>query len=216
MKITSLDNPLVKHYVKLREKRRYREEHNSILVASKKLVEELSADFERKSCIDDASEAVFRKVTGHGAPGDLVAEFEMPKPSSLSGLDFILVLDGVQDPGNLGMLLRTALALGWQGVLFLEGCCDPFNEKALSASRAALFYLPFAFGDLSEIEAPILVADLKGEAPTRQSGCALVLGNEGSGPRVEGRRVSIPQSGKMESLNVAAAGSILMYSLTHG
>ncbi|GFR49266.1 hypothetical protein Agub_g11245, partial [Astrephomene gubernaculifera] len=60
-----------------------------------------------------------------------------PQPSSPSPPPPVrlLVLDGVQDPGNLGTLVRTALAFGWQGVFLLPGCCDPFNDKALRASR---------------------------------------------------------------------------------
>lgn len=216
MKITSLDNPLVKHFVKLRTKSSYREEHNSVLVASKKLVDELSALVSPKKVLTQAPEAIFKKITGQNSPEAVVAEFERPKPSCLLGLDHILVLDRIQDPGNLGSLVRTALALGWQGVLFLEGCCDPFNEKAFSASRGALFRLPFAFGGLDEIDAPLLVADLEGQEPTFQKRCALVLGNEGSGSTIEAPKISIPHKGEMESLNVAAAGSILMYTLAHG
>ena len=216
MKITSLDNSLVKHFMKLRTKSSYREEHNSVLVASKKLVEELSALVKPKNVLTEASDAVFKKITNQSSPEGIVAEFPLPKPSSLKGLDHVLVLDRIQDPGNLGTLVRTALALGWQGVLFLEGCCDPFNEKAFSASRGALFRLPFAFGGLDAVDAPLVVADLEGEEPTPKKRCALVLGNEGSGSTVEGDRVSISHKGEMESLNVAAAGSILMYTLAHG
>lgn len=216
MKITSLDNPLVKHFVKLRCKKSYREEHNSLLVASKKLIDELSQVVEPKKVLTEASEAVFCKITGQKSPEMIVAEFPLPEPSSLSGLDHLLVLDAVQDPGNLGTLVRTALALGWDGVLFLEGCCDPFNEKAFSASRGALFRLPFAFGSLDLIDTPILVADLEGVKPEYRKRCALVLGNEGSGSSIAGEKVTIPHKGEMESLNVAAAGSILMYALNDG
>ncbi|GJP35598.1 hypothetical protein CLOM_g20096 [Closterium sp. NIES-68] len=66
-------------------------------------------------------------------------------------LSRVLVLDGVQDPGNLGTLLRTALAFDWRGVFLLPGCCDPFNDKALRASRGVLFRLPVAVGDWSHL-----------------------------------------------------------------
>jgi hypothetical protein len=56
----------------------------------------------------------------------------------------LLALEGVQDPGNLGTLLRTACAFGWDAVLLLPGCCDPYNDKALRASRGAAFKLPVA------------------------------------------------------------------------
>ena len=156
---------------------------------------------------------VFRKITGQPSPEGVVAEFPLPKPSSLKGLDYVLVLDRVMDPGNMGMLLRSALALGFEGVLFLEGCVDPFNEKALAAARGALFRLPYCFGTLDDIDAPLLVADLEGAPLAFQKRCALVLGNEAQGSQIEAPKVSIPHKGEMESLNVAAAGSILMYGI---
>lgn len=65
----------------------------------------------------------------------------------------LLVLDGIQDPGNLGTLLRTVAAFDWDGVFLLDGCCDPFNEKALRASRGACFWVPIACGQWSQLEA---------------------------------------------------------------
>ena len=205
----------MKHFVKLRDQRRYREESGSFVVFSKKLIEELSHFCPPKTVLKEASSAVFRKITQQSSPEGIAAEFPLPSPSSLLGLDYLLVLDAVADPGNLGMLLRSALALGWQGVLLLEGCVDPFNPKAISAARSALFHLPYRFGTIEEIDAPLLVADLQGERPTYQKRCALVLGNESQGPSIKGPKVSIPQRGEMESLNVAAAGSILMYTLAY-
>lgn len=71
---------------------------------------------------------------------DMVAELPMPPPlapAAAGQLQRLLVLEGVQDPGNLGTLLRCALAFGWDGAWLLPGCCDPFNDKALRASRCA-------------------------------------------------------------------------------
>lgn len=213
MKITSLTNPLVKHFVKLRTKKRYREEHNSVVVASKKLVEELSRHTAPKVVVTDASEAVFQKMTGQKAPEGVVAEFPLPAPSKLGG-NYILVLDRITDPGNLGTLLRTALALSWDGVLLLPGCTDPFNEKAFTASRGALFKLPYAYGSVDQLSLPILVAAPKGTPFSPCKKCALVLGNEAHGSEVKGELITIPQSNEMESLNVAIAGGILMHGLT--
>ncbi|KAH6558867.1 hypothetical protein KP509_1Z041200 [Ceratopteris richardii] len=58
----------------------------------------------------------------------------------------LLALDGIQDPGNLGTLLRTAAAFDWDGVFLFNGCCDPFNEKVVRASRGACFWIPIACG----------------------------------------------------------------------
>ncbi|PNG99278.1 putative tRNA/rRNA methyltransferase YsgA, partial [Tetrabaena socialis] len=65
----------------------------------------------------------------------------------------LLVLDAVQDPGNLGTLVRSALAFGWHGLCLLPGCCDPFNDKAVRASRGAVLRLPIAYGSLDELAA---------------------------------------------------------------
>lgn len=91
----------------------------------------------------------------------------LPLPSSFSDLgaaagDFgsswcstgsrILALDGIQDPGNLGTLLRTAAAFAWDGVFLLPGCCDPFNDKAIRAARGATYRVPLAMGEWSHLE----------------------------------------------------------------
>ncbi|XP_073155413.1 uncharacterized protein [Henckelia pumila] len=114
----------------------------------------------------------------------------------------ILVLDGIQDPGNLGTLLRSATAFRWGGVLLLPGCCDPFNEKALRAGRGASF----------QIQIITELADSLAELPL-----CLVLGSEGTGLSETSKSscelVSIPMAGEFESLNVSVAGGIFMYML---
>ena len=86
-----------------------------------------------------------KKISGMQTPEGLVVEIEMPKPAPLEGLKYLLALDGVSDPGNVGALLRTALALGWQGIFILDESCDPFNDKALRSARGATFRLPLAW-----------------------------------------------------------------------
>lgn len=138
----------------------------------------------------------------------------------------LLVFDAVQDPGNLGTLLRTAEAMGLTGVISLPGTVDPWNPKALRAAAGSTFRVPVFDADweeartrLREREARVWAADPLGEpvyggggAPER---LALVLGNEGRGvspPVLEDahRRVRVPTSGSVESLNVAVAGALLM------
>ncbi|XP_073058138.1 uncharacterized protein [Primulina eburnea] len=150
----------------------------------------------------------------------------------------ILVLDGIQDPGNLGTLLRSATAFRWGGVLLLPGCCDPFNEKALRASRGACFHIQIITGNWTHIETlrkefqmkmlaghpsigdklnPVHklskeLADSLAELPL-----CLVLGSEGTGLSETSKSscelVSIPMAGEFESLNVSVAGGIFMYML---
>ncbi|CAH9106211.1 unnamed protein product [Cuscuta europaea] len=150
----------------------------------------------------------------------------------------VLVLDSIQDPGNLGTLLRSAMAFRWNGVFLLPGCCDPFNEKALRASRGACFQLPLVSGGwkllkkLSDKFNMKMLAghpakDGKSKMVTRlyqgfadslaDQPLCLVLGSEGGGLSEESREVcelvSIPMGGDYESLNVSVAGGIFLYML---
>ncbi|OMO56307.1 tRNA/rRNA methyltransferase, SpoU, partial [Corchorus capsularis] len=150
----------------------------------------------------------------------------------------ILVLDGIQDPGNLGTLLRSAMAFRWGGVFLLPGCCDPFNEKALRASRGASFQLPIVSGHWYHLQTLKDTLNMKmlaghpdsdGKSKTVSSlsqefvqslghvPLCLVLGSEGRGlsekSQQECELVSIPMAGEFESLNVSVAGGIFLYML---
>lgn len=242
--ISSLQHPKVKHLVKLRENRRYREEMQSALLAGKKLVTEsvqrqkiqtLLVEIHHPVPSDLSAEEILlvtpeilKKVTGLENPEPLAAEVALPKQQTLQGKRYLLALDGVADPGNLGTLLRTALALGWEGAFILEGCADPFNEKAIRAAKGATFRIPLRSGNWQELQHLIkenqmssYVAEIAGEslesAQIAKPPLLLILGNEAHGVSPEakqaGRSLTIPMSGEMESLNVAAAGAILMYTL---
>lgn len=242
--ITSLQNPLVKHLVKLRQNRDYRYDHHSLVIEGIKLINEISQHFPIKTLValDEsfippgckaeeiliAPMDLIEKITGLHSSEGLLAEIKMPAPASLKGLKKIIALDGVSDPGNLGALLRTALALGWEGVFILNDSCDPYNEKAIRAARGATFHIPLATGSWKDLEALIktnkltpLAADMEGtpiDKLSRSEGYLLILSNEAHGVSEQAERisqkVSIPMAGKMESLNVAVAGGILMYALS--
>lgn len=230
--ITSTQNSLVKHWVKLRTNSQYREEHQAVFIEGRKQVAE-AADIIARITTDPngeadylVSEEVFDKLSGMKSPEGIAAEVRLPPPATWTTLSRLLVLDGINDPGNLGTLLRTALALGWEGAFLLPGCCDPFNEKALSAARGATFKLPLCHGTWEDLRLLIdnhkltaVVADLHGETPdtlSPEQPLALVLGNEAQGPCSETTKacgpITIPIDG-MESLNVAVAGGILMFEL---
>jgi TrmH family RNA methyltransferase len=134
-----------------------------------------------------------------------------------------LILDQIADPGNLGTLLRTAYALKWDGVAATPGTVDFFNDKAIRAAKGATFRLPLALVSSEEIASwnvSFYIADLQG-APLSdakfQTPRALILGNEGRGisPWAEtiGKKIHIPMRTEAESLNVAAAGAILLYAM---
>jgi RNA methyltransferase, TrmH family len=173
------------------------------------------------------TDAILKKVTGLVTPDPLIAEFPLPEQATLLNLFPLVALDQVADPGNMGTLMRSALAFGWGGIFFLPGCCDPWSDKVVRASRAALFRLPWRLGtkeellELKETNQLIgYVADIEGIAETKippQERILLLLSNEAAGPTPWssrlGEKIMIPMKGEMESLNVAVAGSILMYAI---
>eukprot|EP00808_Paulinella_micropora_P010912 g9413.t1 len=187
---------------------------------------------------------IVRKVTAQVSCEGVFAEVVLPPPDALDwGGARLLVLDALQDPGNTGTLIRTACAMGWQGVVLAGNCCDPFNDKAVSAARGACFFLPLAWLPLKEL--PMLLsrhgfhicvasADAHSTHPTAAAWeqrrslrtmpkLALVLGNEHSGispqlleqlPARSTSQLHIPLAKQhVASLNVAAAGAVLMQEL---
>lgn len=241
--LTSLQHPLVKHLVKLRTDSAYRHESQAIILEGLKPIREVStritkllytppyASFAASLQCEKwlVVEAILHKISGMTSPEGILAEIRMPSFVLLDKVKQVLALDGISDPGNVGTLLRTALALGWEAVYFLPGSCDPFNEKAVRAARGAHFKLALAKGTAEQLhqwvlaqEAQPLVADIKGNIPEELSHAArrlLVLGNEAHGASAMIRQfcqsVTIPMPGEMESLNVAVAGGILLYLLSN-
>jgi TrmH family RNA methyltransferase len=140
----------------------------------------------------------------------------------------ILVLAGLQDPGNVGTLIRSAEAFGASGVLLLPGTASPWNPKALRASAGSAFRVPMltiaeadALTLLRDRGVPALAAVVHGGVPVAEARlaepAALLIGNEGAGlsPALLAaahRRVTIPTPGPVDSLNAAIAGSLLLYA----
>jgi RNA methyltransferase, TrmH family len=237
--ITSLYHPLVKHLVKLRESRCYREEMGTLLITGTKLVREIAAHTPPKRIFVQSTspveapetyivtDAILKKITGLPSPEPIAAEFPLPHSHLLMNQTPLLALDAIRDPGNLGTLLRTALALGWGGVFLLPTCVDLFHDKVIRSSRAAAYRLPWRIGNWEELTQlcntnglHAYIADVEGlplsHVPASQR-ILLLLSNEaqGVGQKAEhlGQKITIPMSGEMESLNVAIAGGILMYQL---
>lgn len=144
----------------------------------------------------------------------------------LRGRPLIVITEALQDPGNLGTIIRTAEAFGATGILTLPGTVSPWNQKALRASAGSALRLPVVAGDRSTIDllrgkgVRILAAVPADGIPATKAGlvepCAILLGNEGAGlsPSMLGladERITIPTPGPTESLNAAIAGSILLY-----
>jgi len=139
----------------------------------------------------------------------------------------ILIAAGLQDPGNLGTLIRTAEAFAATGLITLPGTVSPWNQKALRASAGSIFRLPVVSAVVAEIFAALASRGVATLAAVANEGdslshhdltrpTALILGNEGAGipPEILRRataRITIPTPGPVESLNAAIAGSILLY-----
>lgn len=137
----------------------------------------------------------------------------------------LVVLDAVQDPGNVGTLIRAAEALGAAGVALLPGTADPWNPKVVRAAAGSSFRIPVFDTSIEELaewcrarSVPLLAAAAGGTPAPRSAAArdaALVLGNEGAGVSDEvlalaDAIVGVPQRGRADSLNVALAGAILM------
>lgn len=139
----------------------------------------------------------------------------------------LLLVDAVQDPGNIGTMIRTADAAGIDAVILGKGCADPYNPKTVRSTQGSIFHIPVVRGDLSEwidslkekaipvygtaLENAVLYHQVKKEGKF-----ALVMGNEGSGIDSDilaktDANVIIPIMGKAESLNVAVATGIVLY-----
>ncbi len=175
---------------------------------------------------------VMRALSERDEPQGLVATFtlfETPLDAlSLSGGDLVVVLDRLQDPGNMGTLIRTADAVGAAAVILIEPCVDPFDLKTVRGSMGSLFNLPLVhtsdvpdlFDRLRGMGLRVIGADANlGEAygeGVLEGGVALILGNEARGLSDDVREhvdawARLPIVGKAESLNVAVAGGVLMY-----
>ena len=139
---------------------------------------------------------------------------------------FLLVLDGLQEPGNMGTILRTALAVGLKEVALTKGTVDPFNPKSIRAGMGAQFSLSFSiYNSISDLLALPVLKDRKVWLTTPHAGVScyspsftlkdsiVVMGEEGAGIQDFscGEKVMIPMPGNSESLNVAQAATIFMF-----
>ena len=235
-RITSLQHPQVLHWAKLLRTRSHRENEAAVLLSGQKLVRELAREAPLKSlitleeCPEIAaserflvSESMLKKITGLESPDGYAAEIPLPSPKDLSSCKTLLILDRISDPGNLGTLIRTAYALGWEGVAATLGTVDLFNDKAIRAAKGATFRLPYAIESpeiLASWNYSFYVGDIEGKPLSESrflSPRALILGSEGQGPsswaRKAAEKIHIPMRDEAESLNVAAAGAILLYAM---
>ncbi len=237
--LSSTRNQLVQHLKKVYKSRQYRLAHNSAIIQGKKLFHERSPSLQIKHLIllesypvpldidptkiHYVTESILKQITGLPSPEGILAEVVKPKQPELSFQGRTLLLDSLQDPGNLGTLIRTALAFSWDRIITLSPSVDFFNDKVIRSSKGAVFKLPCYecsidfFLEQSQTE-NLYLAHLEGEPLSSildiPSNFILAFGGEAKGPRDEllnkAIKVTIPISNEMESLNVSIAGGIIM------
>ncbi len=196
----------------------------------------LVAELAARGDVVDVDDPRLAELADTEAPQGVLAVFTEPNSGWFDGVGAssrLLVLDGIQDPGNVGTLVRSAAAFALDGVVVLDGSADPWGAKSVRASAGAAFLVPLAvrpaegvIARLGSVDLPLLVADAAGEPPHGRAGgrgWALAIGSEGKGARdvlqaVAASRVRVEMPGPTESLNAGVAGSILLYELTrsHG
>lgn len=234
--ITSKDNPKVKLACSLREKK-YRKENKMFLGESKKSLElALKASLVKEVFtyemldIDDkipqylVNEEVMKKLSSSVNPEGVVFIAKIPDIKK-DNYHKILFLDQINDPGNLGTMIRTALAFNFEAVVVSPNSVSIYNDKALAACKGANYLIPVFEGNLEEIkgENKIISSCLDKNAVSLselsiKNNFILVMGNEAHGISKEVRKltdvfVKIPIS-NIDSLNVGSAASILMYELS--
>lgn len=182
----------------------------------------------------EASPAVMEKITTKDNPQALVGVYEQiwAEPPAVAAIEkpaTWLLLERVRDPGNLGTIIRTADAVGAQGVLLAGACCDPFSRECTRATMGSIFAVPLA--RLDEASAVDLLRRWPGEtigthlsamedfrAPAYRMPALLVMGSEGSGlgeglASACSRLVKIPMAGRLDSLNLAVATALVLYAI---
>ena len=243
MIITSLNNDRIKNYIKLKDKK-YRKITNTFLVEGEHLVREAYKAGRLKELIllidtdiDIDVEKVFvtreiiNKITDLETSPNVIGICSINEVNRLSG-DKYLLLDNVQDPGNLGTIIRSAKAFDIDTIVLSHDTVDIYNPKVVRATQGIMFHINIIVEDLemvindlkknnikifgTDVEHGIIPSNIsKGE----KERFALVMGNEGAGVKESVKNlcdenINIPISKEVESLNVAVATSIILYEFS--
>lgn len=231
-RITSMQNPQFRELLKLRKSAACREK-NRIVVEGEDLVEMaygsgqldglIALDEQRQyGDIDQiiVSPAMMARLSGNKSPSKMLGLAHLNEGAETG--DRVVVLDNVQDPGNVGTILRTALSFSYSSVVLLPHCASKFNEKVIQSSKGAIFRIPvFETVSLEELKKrglKIVSTSLQGAVDYRSATVrepfALVFGNEGQGiseNTLQNSDLLIKiEMHNMDSLNVAVAAGILM------
>ena len=254
MTITSKDNETIKHIKKLKEKK-YREEYDEFIVEGIKMIEEainegakiksiiicedcktqgaipndLMYEIAKLNCIYVA-EKIFNTITDVINPQGIMAVIEKPNARD-NTIDFSanvsLLLDNIQDPGNMGTILRTADSLNMKQIIVSKGSADVYNLKVVRSTMGAIFRvkvievenLVTVIKEMKKHKIKVYATDLQTDKSIYDvdySKSAIVIGNEANGVSSKvlyeaTERIKIPMIGKTESLNAAVATSVILY-----
>ena len=231
--ITSKDNNKIKHASSLKEAK-YRREYQEFLAKGKKVLEmalkagcvkEIFTIKELDNIRDDIVQYVvplelLKKISSVASPEGIVfvCNVSERKPKNMKK---VVYLDRVNDPGNVGTIIRTALAFSYDAIILSEGCCDVYNEKVISGSKGAIFTLPILHGNISEFKEnrKVIVSALSDKAVDiekleKPEQFILVVGNEANGVSEEVLKqadiITKISIANIDSLNVGVAAGILM------
>lgn len=250
--ITSKDNEIIKNIKKLKEKK-YRDEEKKYIVEGIKMVKEAiieNAKIDKivvcEDCANDGtiekellyeiakynciyvSEKVFATITDVTNPQGILAVIEINNEEEVSySEDVILVLDGIQDPGNLGTILRTLDSVNLKQIILSEKTADPYNPKVVRSTMGAIYRVNIVrskniietLNEMKKNEYQIVTTALDTDKSIYDvdfSKKVIVIGNEANGVSKEvleiaDEKVKIPMLGKTESLNAAVATGIVLY-----
>lgn len=257
--ITSPSNPQLKNLSALLKKKKERDEQRVFVTEGRKMFEEarddintavrevfVSVDFYERLLAEGPGESyfggipfetvkasLFNSVSETVTPQGILAIVEKPDHSVESILKTrparLILLENLQDPGNLGTIVRTAEGAGMTGIIMSEGTVDIFNPKVIRSTMGSVFRMPFAYvPDMPEAVSmlqkegiSVFAACLDGAVSYRDVSfageTAIMIGNEGNGlteaaQKAAGKRIFIPMAGRVESLNASVAAAILMYA----
>ncbi|NLD26440.1 MAG: RNA methyltransferase [Acholeplasmataceae bacterium] len=237
--IQSINNPYIKELKKLQEKK-YRDQQRQFLIEGFHLIEEAKSQKQLQNVLITREEdyvegvenilvnySIIEKLAQTKTPQNIIGVCRYFEETKLEGSRFLL-LDGIQDPGNAGTIVRSALGFGIDMVILSPDSVDIYNDKFIRSTQGAIFKTKIitkslldAIVELKALGVTIIGTSLLGK-PLREIEAidkyALILGNEGRGVRPEiiectDQNIFIEIDSKLESLNVAIAGSIILYYL---
>ncbi|MBR4412843.1 MAG: RNA methyltransferase [Lachnospiraceae bacterium] len=253
--ITSASNGRIKYIDNLMQKAKFRRSEGKFVAEGIKMFNEApkgdvlevyikegaydSFDSETKKKLERIgyevlSEPVFKKVTDTVTPQGILSVIKIRESSFEDILSdenpIIAVLENIQDPGNIGTIIRTAEGAGVNGLLLSRDCVDIFNPKVIRSTMGSVFRMKFAYVDIDSvfdsfrsknIETYALVLDKKAKAYDKydyKKSVAFFVGNEGNGLKEStiekcGNTAFIPMCGEVESLNASVAASLMMYEI---